>query len=250
VRYVRVGTAAVAGAVMCGLLVPAAQTSAAEAAAKANPAQVVYTFNKIRPGGVVRDVSPPTNLRMELNGNWRRIAGASGAKKTAVSFRAKSRGVIRNSTTLIPKRRSFAVAMTVKLRQFDGADTPNLAQLGFYNDGGQWKVEALPKNGRIQFRVKGKSGSVKITSRRSIDDGEYHTVVCYRKRGKIGVIVDGQRRVRERSVGSIQSKRNVVIANKHLRTADDQFRGNFDYFSIALGRKSVARALAKAPTIP
>jgi hypothetical protein len=217
-----VGTAAVAGAVMCGLLVPAAQTSAAEAAAKANPAQVVYTFNKIRPG----------------------------AKKTAVSFRAKSRGVIRNSTTLIPKRRSFAVAMTVKLRQFDGADTPNLAQLGFYNDGGQWKVEALPKNGRIQFRVKGKSGSVKITSRRSIDDGEYHTVVCYRKRGKIGVIVDGQRRVRERSVGSIQSKRNVVIANKHLRTADDQFRGNFDYFSIALGRKSVARALAKAPTIP
>lgn len=249
-RYKKMSIAVVAGAVLGGLLMPPAQTNASQlSAAKLDPAQVVYTFNNIRPGGIVRDLTPPKHLRMQLGGNWKRTTGLDG-KKHAVALRAKSRGAINYSRSLVPRGRSFAVAMTVKLRQFEGSDTPNLAQLGFYRDRSQWKVEVLPKTGRIQFRVKGKSGSSTITSRRTIDDGEYHLVVCFRKRGKVGVIVDGARRVRNSSAGRLQSQRPVFIGNKHLRTPDDQFRGNFDYFSIALGRNPIARAVAKAPPIP
>jgi hypothetical protein len=57
-----------------------------------------------------------------------------------------------------------------------GSDTPNIAQLGFYVDKGQWKVEVLPSSGQIRFRVKGSKGARTITSRRGINDGESHRV--------------------------------------------------------------------------
>jgi len=247
-RGKHLSVALVAVVVASGSVMSPVQASAPARAAKTAPANVVYTFNKIGIGGIVRDVSPPTHRRMNLSGNWTRTTGVNG-RKGAVAFRAISRGVINRSAPLAPKRRAFAVAMTVKLKRFAGNDTPNLAQHGFYRDRGQWKVELLPENGRVRFRLKGKSGVAAITSRQSINDGQYHLVVCYRKKGKIGVIVDGQRRERQAAVGGIPSTRKVSIANKHARTADDQFRGNFDYFSIALGHKSVVRSIAAAPTI-
>lgn len=248
--YKRVSIAVVAGAVMCGVMLPPAQTNASQAAATLDPAQVVYTFNKIRPGAVVRDISPPTNRRMVLKGNWRRAAGANGKKKKAVAFRAKSMGVIRQSDSLLPRRRAFAVAMTVKVRTFVGNDSPNLAQIGYYRQSGQWKIEVLPKSGHVLFRVKGSKGAATVVSRVSIDDGNYHLVTCYRKRSKLGVIIDGERRVRSVKTGSVRNPRKVTIGNKNLRQSDDQFRGNFDYFSMALGRQAVARANAGAPAIP
>ena len=69
------------------------------------------------------------------------------AGEDAVAFQARSRGVIKRSGALVPKRRAFAAAMTVKLRRLVGNDTPNIAQLGFYGDKGQWKVEVLPTDG-------------------------------------------------------------------------------------------------------
>ncbi len=51
----------------------------------------------------------------------------------------------------------------------------------------------MPESGHIRFRVKGASAGASVISRRSIDDGKYHLVTCYRKRGEIGVIVDGRR---------------------------------------------------------
>ena len=190
----------VAGALVWGLALPPVQALEQEASVKRAPANVVYTFNKVKPNGIVRDVTPPKHLRMQLNGNWRVTKGVNG-KKQAVALQARSRGIINRSESLIPKRRAFAVAMTVKLKKFVGDDTPNLAQLGFYRDAGQWKVEALPSNGRVQFRVKGKSGVSRVTSGPRIDDGEYHLVVVYRKKGKVGVIVDGQTRTRKDKSG-------------------------------------------------
>ena len=248
VRYARVSVFVVAGAVMWGSALLPAQANAPTAAETLKPANVVYQFNKIKPGGIVRDVSPPTNRQMVLRGNWKRATAANGTKK-AVAFRARSIGVIKRSATLIPKRRAFAVSMVVKVRKFVGNDSPNLAQVGFYRQKGQWKVEVLPNSGYILFRVKGTNGAAAVASRVSIDDGKYHLVTCYRKKGEIGVIIDGVKRTRSASTGSVLSPRNVTIANKHSTTAEDQFRGNFDYFSIALGRQSVARSIAKAPAI-
>jgi hypothetical protein len=247
-KYGRVSVAVLAGAVMWGL-VPPAQANAPMEAQQLKPANVVYTFNKIRPGGVVRDVSPPTNQRMMLKGNWARAADVNGAKK-AVAFRAKSLGEIRRSDSLMPGRRAFAVSMVVKVRKFVGDDTPNLAQLGFFNQKNQWKVEVSPKSGNILFRVKGTKRAATVQSRVSIDDRKYHLVTCFRKKGKIGVRIDGVNRSRKATTGSVRSPENVRIGNKHLRTADDQFRGNFDYFSIAIGRQTIARSVAKAPSIP
>ena len=115
-RYKRVSVVVVAGAVMWGSALLPAQASAATAAETLKPANVVYQFNKIKPGGIVRDASPPTNRRMVLRGNWKRATAANGAKK-AVAFRARSIGVIKRSTPLIPKRRAFAVSMVVKVQQ-------------------------------------------------------------------------------------------------------------------------------------
>ncbi len=67
-RYKQVSVAVVAGALMWGFVVPPVQANAPRAAETLRPANVVYTFNKIRPGGVVRDISPPTNRRMVSQG--------------------------------------------------------------------------------------------------------------------------------------------------------------------------------------
>jgi hypothetical protein len=245
----RLVAAAAAGALVWGVAFSAPPAGAQAGAAKRPPADVVYTFNTVKPGGVVRDVSRPTHRQLRLSGHWRRAVGANG-KQDAVSLMARSQGIINRSGDLVPNRRAFAVAMTVKVSRFVGHDTPNLAQLGFYRDAGQWKVETLPDSGRIRCRIKGIHGTSLITSRRGINDGQFHLVVCYRLHGKIGISIDGRGRAVRSHVGAIQSTRQVRIGNKDLKSADDQFRGIVDYFSIALGRHPVARATAAAPKIP
>jgi hypothetical protein len=234
---------------MFGMALPPTQAADQQRAANAKPADVVYTFNKIKPNGYVRDVTGRSHRRLKLEGNWRRVAGVNG-KKDAVRFGSRTRGVITRSAGLAPKRRPFAVAMVVKVNRFVSNDTPNIAQQGFYQDPGQWKVEVVPGSGRIRFRAKGVSGATVLTSRRGINDGQFHTVVCYRLQKKIGIVIDGRERTRKSSVGAIKSSRKVTIGNKHVKTNEDQFRGVYDYFALALGHKPVARALAKAPDIP
>ena len=240
-----IGTAVV----LSSLALAPAQAIETSAATELSPANVAYTFNKIRSGGIVRDITPPTHRRMLLKGNWARAADVNGDKK-AVAFRARSLGIIKRSDPLIPKRRAFAVSMTIKVNKIVGTDSPNLAQIGYYRQRGQWKVEMLPKSGNILFRVKGAKGAGTVASRVSISDGGFHQVTCFRKRAKLGVIVDGTKRVRKVPTGAVTSPRPVTIANKGGKTSSDQFRGVFDYFAIALGPKAVARSVAKAPTIP
>lgn len=248
----RASIVALAGVMAWGLLLPPAQAvvPAESAAAGLAPANVVYTFNKIRHGGVVRDISPPTNRRMVLKGNWKRVAGAGGAQRKAVAFGAVSLGAIKRSESLMPRRQAFAVAMTIKVRKTVGSDSPNLAQLGYYRQKGQWKIEFLPNRGRVLFRVKGAARAAAVSSRVSIDDGKYHQVTCFRKRGKLGVIIDGEKRVRQVKTGAIRNPRKVSIGNKSIKSSADQFFGNFDYFSMALGRQSIDRANAAAPMTP
>ena len=230
--------------VLCGLSVslalPAVQASEQARGARGEPADVVYTFNKVRAAGA-RDMSNPTHHRLVLQGDWERAVAANG-KRDAIAFQARSRGVIKRSGALVPKRRAFAAAMTIKLRRLVGNDTPNIAQLGFYGDKGQWKVEVLPNDGRIRFRVKGSKGARAITSRRGIDDGQFHRIVAFRTHSQIGLILDGHKRTRNARLGTVSSSRNITIANKHTRSASDQFRGTFDYFAIAIGHQAVARA--------
>ena len=110
--------------------------------------------------------------------------------------------------------------------------------------------EALPESGRIRCRIKGATGTSLITSRRGINDGQFHLVVCYRLHGRIGIRIDGRGPDRRSNAGAIRSTRQVHLGNRNLRSASDQFRGVIDYFSIAVGRRPVARATAAAPKIP
>ncbi|MFZ0323699.1 MAG: LamG-like jellyroll fold domain-containing protein [Actinomycetes bacterium] len=248
-RRRRVVAVALAGAVAWGTAFSPAMAVAHQAAARQAPADVVYTFNTIKRGGVVRDVTGPTHRQLRLSGHWKRAVGANGQKE-AVRMMARSQGVISRSHDLTPHRRAIAVALTVRVRGFVGSDTPNLAQQGFFRDAGQWKMEAVPDSGRIRCRFKGVSGISQITSRRGINDGQFHLVACYRIHGRVGVQIDGRGRSIRSNVGSIVSSRQVTLGNKNLKSADDQFRGTVDYFSIALGRHPLARAIAAAPKIP
>jgi hypothetical protein len=208
-----------------------------------------YGFGRVTPTGLVRD-SSHQHRPLQLIGHWSRVPGVQG-KTDGVRFLAKSLGSIANSDALIPRGRPFAVAMVVRLRNFVGSDSPNLAQLGFYSDAGQWKVEAHPSSGRVSCRLKGTRGTVQIYSKRSIDDGQFHSIVCFRLHGRVGIKVDGTRgRSRLEHIGRINSNRTVHIGNKSMRNDTDQFRGVFDYFSVAVGPRPIKRALAHAPTLP
>jgi len=242
----------IAAAVGVGVLaLGAAVVSAPLASAK--PAQAAplswYGFNRVTTAGVVRDNSHHRRL-LHLEGNWRRTAGAAG-HQNAIHFGTHSLGTIPKSAALVPGKRRFAVAITVKAGPLSGSSTAHLAQLGFAKDSGRWKMELRPGKGHVSCTFKGTRQEVTVTSRRSITDGQFHQVVCFRLGKTIGVQVDGTKaRVRHRQVGSIASDRDIHIGNKSLRTTTVQFRGVVDYFAVAVGRRPVARAVAHAPTLP
>ena len=190
----------------------------------------------------------PQHHSLRLAGHWLTARGADG-RRNAVELRTRSEAVITRSTPLIPGDRGFAVAMTVKINQVVGNDTPNLAQLGYYRDPGQWKIEVLPSSGQVRCRIKGPSGTGLVISKRGIIDGKFHTVVCYRLHGQIGIAVDGHAVQQHVHIGTIASTRQVHIGNKDLKGSSDQVHGVVDYFSIALGARPVARATAAAPAL-
>ena len=243
----RLAASAGAGLLACGLaLTPAFAGTSTRVAA---PARSSYSFNKVTPNGLVRDLSG-RHRYLHLEGHWRRVAGANG-KLDAVRFMPRSMGYIPKSAELVPGRRRFAVAMTVKINKLVGPSTAHLSQLGFFKDAGRWKVEVHPGSGRVGCTFKGTLGQASVKSRRSIADGSFHLVVCFKIGGKIGVRVDQAKgHAVHRPVGRILNNRTIRVGNKSMRTTAVQLHGVVDYFAVAVGPHPIARATAGAPTIP
>jgi hypothetical protein len=89
-------------------------------------------------------------------------------------------------------------------------------------------------NGRIQCLFKGARGDKAGTgSRRRLNDGEWHVVLCVHRPHHVAEFVDGVRvSVKKGSTGPIDNDKPLTIGGK-LKC--DQIKVTCDYFSGAMG---------------
>lgn len=234
-----------------GVLVAVAAVSAAlipvTASFAAPPAKKVfeYTFDSA-PAGLVADVTGKGHA-LTLEGKWE---GSSGIHSGAVSFAHPSYANSPATSDLNPGSSEFAVTAVFRVvgDMAGPGGTPNIAQKGFFNDSGQWKMQLKPSTGSVQCRFKGSSGEVLVTSPvAGSDDGEWHTAACWRNSSQLGVTVDGVRTAISAKVGTIATTRPLRVGGKSLSATSDQFVGVLDYLSFAVGANAESVGGKSAP---
>ena len=196
--------------------------------------------------GQVADLSS-RNHPLRLSGSWNRADGRRGSAAVRFDSTSVARGSDRAS--LDPGRRRFAVAVAFRMPSgtyaFSGTDSPNLVQKGEFGSRGQWKVQLLGRDGgRVQCRVKGRAGSVMLTSRANgiAADRRWHRVICIRRPDKVVLVVDGQRTTERGRTGLVSSGSPLTVANKASRSRSDQFRGVIDELVVAKGKGAAQKA--------
>jgi Laminin G domain len=109
-----------------------------------------------------------------------------------------------------PQRRGFAV--TVRFRT--SAPDHNIIQKGQATSPGLWKIEL--DAGRAKCLFKGSSGRGAIgSSGTGLADGNWHTVRCVRRSGRVSITVDGGApRTIERKTGKIANAAAVSLGGK------------------------------------
>lgn len=133
-----------------------------------------------------------------------------------------------------------------------GGYSPNVVQKGLFGTGGQWKMQLHPSKrwGTLaECRFEGDQGSVIVRDGLNIglDDGRSHVVACWRRGPRLGVTVDGQKTLIQRSVGKISPRTGVTLANQSTAgSTGDQFDGSISCVVAAIGPNSLARALSRS----
>jgi hypothetical protein len=149
----------------------------------------------------------------------------------------------------------FAVGVTFKTPSVpaNGGYSPNVVQKGLFNGrGGQWKMELVNSRSRTiaRCRLSGARGhhAVLDHSRTSLDDGRWHTVVCWRTAFAYGISVDGAQSHLAGNVGLIKNSQPLRVASKSLHAAGitDQFQGTIDCVAYVQGPHPLNLAAAKA----
>jgi hypothetical protein len=147
---------------------------------------------------------------------------------------------------LNPGKRDFAVTVVFRIPGDTSqvTDTPNMAQKGFYNDAAQWKMQLEPSSAAIMCRFKGSMGAKLLTSSvTGVDDDVWHTATCWRKAGVLGVTLDGTATTSTYKVGDISNSRPMHIGAKSLTSTSDQFSGDIDYVSLAVGQGATSLSI-------
>ena len=163
------------------------------------------------------------------------VQSATGLVGGAVEFtRAPSFGTIANSRYDNPGTHNFAMGLVFTTRPIPSTNyAGNLMQKGLFGDAGQVKLQLVPASGgTVNCRIKGTSGARIITSTVTVDDGGWHTAVCWRAGNGVGVTVDGVVRSLTWSPGSVSNGKNLLLANKgSTADATDQHFGRTDFAS-------------------
>jgi len=221
-------------AAACTILVVLAGPLSARAASTPATLRAEYTFDSIT-NDVTQDTSG-NGHQLALTGNY---SVTQGATSNAVRFAPVSMGSTATQADLNPGKRDFAVTVVFRIPTDTSQvnDTPNMAQKGFYNDAAQWKMQLEPKSAAIMCRFKGSMGAKLLTSSfTGVDDNTWHTATCWRKSGVLGVTVDGTATTSNANVGDISNSRPMQIGAKSLTSTSDQFSGDIDYMSLAVGQ--------------
>ncbi len=232
-RGVVVGAAVLAASFMLAGSVPASARTPATM-------RVEYTFNSIT-DGFVEDASGRGHP-LTLSGNY---AATDGVASPAVAFAPVSRASTPHVADLNPVDKEFAGTVVFRIADDTSAltDTPNLAQKGFFSDPGQWKMQLKPDIAAVQCRFKGTLGAELVTSSvTGVDDAAWHTATCWRSKTQVGVTVDGADVAVTAQVGDIANARPLLIGAKSLTSSTDQFTGEIDYVSMAVGSRAAVRS--------
>jgi hypothetical protein len=126
----------------------------------------------------------------------------------------------------------------------------NVMQKGRANEQGQVKLSVLPTplGGATFCRVKGTNGFKLLKSKVIIDDGAFHTAVCWREAATIGLTVDGETLTLGFDAGTVTTDEPVRIANQAAEgSSADQHLGRNDCSVWVIGAGARELALASTP---
>jgi hypothetical protein len=180
-------------------------------------------------GGVVQDANGTQPMSFTGQG----VLSTTGLVGGAVEFtRAPSFGTVANSKNDNPGNQNFAMGLVFTTQPIPSTNYGgNLMQKGLFGDAGQVKLQLAPTyGGTVNCRIKGTSGAKIITSTVNVDDGAWHTAVCWRAGNVVGVTVDSIVKSLTWNPGSITNGRNVLLGNKGINAdATDQHFGRTDF---------------------
>jgi hypothetical protein len=201
--------------------------------------------------GIVVDRTGRANLR--LFGAWTNVRGAVGR---AVRFHWNGRpagAVVRSGSAFNPGLAPFAVGVTLRSQSVpaSGGFSPNVVQKGLFHDRGQWKMELIRSGGHsvARCRFSGTRGHHSVLDRAAtaLDNGRWHTVICWRAASAYGIRVDGRQTRVGGTVGSIASSRVLRVASKTAGAGvTDQFQGAIDCVTYVQGTSALRLAAARA----
>ena len=180
--------------------------------------------------GAVRDANGTQSMTFTGQG----VLSAPGLVGGAVEFtRAPSLGTAANSRYDNPGTQNFAMGIVFTSDPIPNTDgySGNLMQKGLFGDPGQVKLQLVsPAQGTVDCRIKGTTGARMITSDVNVDDGAWHTAVCWRSGTVVGLTVDGIASSLAWAPGSVSNGKDLTIGNKGPRAgSSDQHFGRTDY---------------------
>jgi hypothetical protein len=185
---------------------------------------------------------------MTLSGSWESTTGAVG---DAVRFSAAtSYGVVAHSEDANPGTGDFAMGVTFTSDPIADATSGNIMQKGLANKQGQVKISLNPTlGGRTFCRVKGTNGYKILKSKVvEVDDGGWHTAICWREGTTVGLTVDGITVSLVFDPGSVTTTLPIRIGNKSATAGyTDQHFGMNDCSVWALGAGARALAVGSTP---
>ncbi len=181
-------------------------------------------------GGVVGDANGTQPMTFTGPG----VGSVTGRVGGAVELtRAPSLGTVANTRYDNPGNQNFAmgVVFTSQPIPSSGGYSGNLMQKGLFGDPGQVKLQLVPPaKGTVNCRIKGTSGARIITSSVNVDDGAWHTAVCWRSGSLVGVTVDGVVTSLAWNPGSVSNTKNLTLGNKTAKAgSSDQHFGRTDF---------------------
>ena len=180
--------------------------------------------------GVVRDANGTQPMTFTGPG----VLSTSGRVGGAVEFtRASSLGTAANSRNDNPGTQNFAMGIVFTSQPIPSSSSysGNLMQKGLFGDPGQVKLQLVPAaQGTVNCRIKGTAGARIVTSTVNVDDGAWHTAVCWRVGAVVGVTVDGVVTSQAWSPGSVSNTKNLTLGNKTATGgSSDQHFGRTDF---------------------
>ncbi len=194
--------------------------------------------------GVVQDSQGTQPMTFVGSG----ILSTTGLVGGAVEFTSSpSLATVTNSQKDNPGTQNFALGLVFTTRPIPSRNYGgNLMQKGLFGDPGQVKLQLdTASQGTVNCRVKGTSGAKLIVSTVNVDNGAWHTAVCWRAGNVVGITVDGVVTSVPWNPGAISNTRNVVLGNKTASAgAVDQLFGRVDFATWVIDPS--ARAIVEA----